>query len=66
LPAAPATLRELLGALPERAALEQALAQGFQEVLGIALAPSALSPAEQEAVVRWSVHFRSAQWTWRR
>ncbi len=62
----PATLRELLGALPARTGLEAALAQGFQEVMGIALAPSPLSGAEREGVVRWSAHFRSAAWTWRR
>ncbi len=64
--ARPATLRELLGELPARAQLERALAEGFQEVLGIALAPAALSAAERESVVRWSAHFRSAEWTWRR
>ncbi len=64
--ARPATLRELLGRPPERVALEAALVQGFQDVLGIALAPSGLSAAERDAVVRWSAHFRSPEWTWRR
>ena len=62
----PASLRELLGKVPARDELEAALVEGFEEVLGIALAPQALSPAEREDVRRWTDHFRSAAWTWRR
>lgn len=62
----PASLRELLGRLPAREELERALVEGFQDVLGIGLAPAALSSAEREDVGRWTDHFRSAAWTWRR
>jgi lipoate-protein ligase A len=62
----PATLRELLGEAPPRAALEQALAAGFEEALGIRLAPAALSGAEMQAAARWRAHFESEAWTWRR
>ncbi len=62
----PASLLEVLGHVPPRVELEGALVEGFQDVLGIALAPALLSPAEREDVGRWTEHFRSATWTWRR
>lgn len=62
----PATLRELLGTLPQRAELESALVAGFEEALGIRLAPAALSSAEREAAERWTRHFASDDWTWRK
>jgi len=64
--ARPATLRQLLGRAPAREPLERALAHGFEEELGIRLAPAALAPAEREAVGRWAAHFSSDAWTWRR
>ena len=65
-PPPPATLRQLLGHVPERARLEDALVAGFVEALGIGLAPDALSSAEREAARRWRELFGSAAWTWRR
>ncbi|HEX9109297.1 MAG TPA: hypothetical protein VF832_18755, partial [Longimicrobiales bacterium] len=64
--ARPSTLRELLGRAPARDALERELAEGFQEALGIRLAPGELSRTERAAAGRWTVHFRSDAWTWRR
>jgi lipoate-protein ligase A len=61
-----ATLREVLGRTPTWPELERAIVAGFEEVCGIALAPSALTTEEAERADRLATRFRSDAWTWRR
>ena len=60
------TLAALLGGAPDRAELARALAAGFADALGIALAPAVLSRFDGERVSDLAAHFGSAAWTWRR
>jgi lipoate-protein ligase A len=61
-----ATLRDLLGRTPAWPELERAIVAGFEDVYGIALAPSALTIDEAERADRLATRFRSDAWTWRR
>ena len=60
------TLRALLGAAPDRATIEDALAAGFERYFGIRLAPAPLAPMEQERARQLALRYRSNAWTWRR
>lgn len=61
------TLRELLGAVPDRAALAAALARGFALRLGIAFEPSSLTATEQErATFLAAERYGHERWTVRR
>jgi lipoate-protein ligase A len=60
------TLRELLGAAPDRKTIEDALAAGFERYFGISLAPAPLAPVEQERARQLAERYRSNAWTWRR
>jgi lipoate-protein ligase A len=60
------TLRALLGAAPDRATVEDALAAGFERYFGIRLAPAPLAPMEQERARQLALRYRSNAWTWRR
>lgn len=60
------TLRELLGSAPAPLAVADAVGQGFQDCLGIPLAPSALSAEEQAEADRLEAVYEGADWTWRR
>jgi lipoate-protein ligase A len=58
------TLREVLGELPSYDAIVDALAQGFEEECGIALADS--QSITDERVAQLEVSYKSDEWTWRR
>lgn len=60
------TLGELLGAVPDPAAVGDAVVRGFEGVLGIALARSTLSPDEAERAARLQRLYAAGHWTWRR
>lgn len=60
------TLAEVLDPLPDWSAIVEAIAAGFADVLGTALAPDALSPAEHERTTTLRAHFESDEWMWRR
>ncbi|RMH11616.1 MAG: lipoate--protein ligase family protein [Gemmatimonadetes bacterium] len=60
------TLAELLGGTPERGALEKALLEGLEAVLGGTWEPGAYGP-ERESLIEKRAHvYRSPEWTWRR
>ncbi len=59
-------LTELLGAEPDPAELEAALAAGFAETLGVQLEPGALSPSEEERAEERRARYEDPDWTWRR
>jgi lipoate-protein ligase A len=61
----PAALDELLAHLPTWAELVDALASGFERLLGIQLAESVLDDREQTCVTLHSRHFSDPEWTWR-
>ncbi|HUG40237.1 MAG TPA: lipoate--protein ligase family protein [Longimicrobiales bacterium] len=60
------TLEAELGGPPGRDALVAALATGFSDTLGTALAPGALSVEETTRVEALRARFASSDWTWRR
>ncbi|HLU24200.1 MAG TPA: lipoate--protein ligase family protein [Longimicrobiales bacterium] len=62
----PATLRDVLGRIPDWPELVSAMRAGFEEALGIRLAPAAPSPGERARIEALVEHYRSAAWTWRR
>jgi lipoate-protein ligase A len=59
-------LSELLDRLPSWRDLACALQHGFEEVLGIRLAPANLSTREHARVEMLTERYRSDAWTWRR
>jgi hypothetical protein len=59
------TLGELLGAVPDPAAVGAAVVRGFEVELGIALARSTLSPEEVEGAARLQRLYAAGHWTWR-
>jgi len=59
-------LAELLGAEPDRAELEAALAAGFEETLGVELDRGALAPDEAERAEARRARYEDPDWTWRR
>jgi lipoyl(octanoyl) transferase len=61
----PATLADLLGAPPGWDALTDALAAGWEEVLGVQLRPGALTDQEAAAAERHRIHYEDPAWTWR-
>lgn len=61
-----ATLEMLLGKAPAWDTLVDALAQGFQEALGIALARDELSRDEAERARNLEAKYESEEWMWRR
>jgi lipoate-protein ligase A len=60
------SLSDILDRLPAWNDLACALQHGFEEVLGIRLAPGKLSTCERERVQLLAEHYRSDAWTWRR
>jgi lipoate-protein ligase A len=58
-------LRSVMSRVPELPQLLEALEQGFEQELGIALAPAPFAPAELARVHELTKHYRSAAWTWR-
>lgn len=62
----PATLREVLGRIPDWPELVAAMRAGFEDALGIRLAPAAPSREERARTDALTEHYRSAAWTWRR
>ncbi len=60
------SLSELLNPLPAWDDLTCALQHGFEEVLGIRLAPGKLSTSEHARVQLLAGRYRSDAWTWRR
>jgi lipoyl(octanoyl) transferase len=61
----PATLLDVLGAVPEWDALVGALASGFKAELGIGLAPAQWNTDELARAAALAAHYRNAEWTWR-
>lgn len=61
-----ATLRQVLGRIPSTDALAAHLERAFEAMLGIRLAPAALSRTEREGLPALESWYRSAAWTWRR
>jgi lipoyl(octanoyl) transferase len=61
----PAVLAELLGRQPAWPELTAAIVAGFQDVLGIRLAPGPVSPEEAERAAAHTLLYASADWTWR-
>jgi lipoate-protein ligase A len=59
-------LAELLGAEPDRAELETALAAGFEETLGVELDRGPLAPDEAERAEARRARYEDPDWTWRR
>lgn len=55
-------LREELGEVPPPEAIKAALARGFSEALGVALAPGGLLPAEEDRFAASLPRFRSPEW----
>lgn len=55
-------LKEVLGCLPPMKEIKAALAAGISEVLGITLEPGGLTEAEQTALERELIRFRSEDW----
>jgi lipoyl(octanoyl) transferase len=60
------TLRELLGAAPDCAALATAVAEGFAAACGTRLAPDALVRHESARVAQLEAVYGGQEWTWRR
>lgn len=60
------SLADLLDPLPEWSAIVEAIAAGFAETLGTALAPDTLSPPELQRAATLRQHFEDGAWTWRR
>ncbi len=60
------TVSAELGQRPGWEALAAAVVAGFEEVLGITLAPERLAVGEQERARRLEARFASGAWTWRR
>ncbi|MGB9791908.1 MAG: lipoate--protein ligase [Thermacetogeniaceae bacterium] len=56
------SLREVLGFLPPLSEVKKAMAEGFSEVLGIALEPGELSDREREMLERELPYFQSEEW----
>lgn len=61
-----AGLRDVLGREPAVAEVAAALREGFAEVLGAAIRPSSLTPAERERAEALEERYRDDAWTWRR
>lgn len=61
----PATLRSLLGFVPETHALAQALEEGLRRTVGGHWAPDSWTEAEELASEELEAHYSDAQWTWR-
>ncbi|MFO7587106.1 MAG: biotin/lipoate A/B protein ligase family protein [Gemmatimonadota bacterium] len=59
-------LAELLGAEPGAAELEDAIAAGFEESLGVALERGALTAREGELAELRRARYEDPAWTWRR
>lgn len=59
-------LAELLGAEPVAAELEQALAAGFEETLGLPLVGEALTAREEKTAKLRRARYEDPDWTWRR
>jgi lipoate-protein ligase A len=61
----PATLRSLLGAVPETGRLTSALQQGLALTLGGSWHESAFRKEEEAAARELEEHYRDPEWTWR-
>jgi lipoate-protein ligase A len=59
-------LAELLGSVPAWDSLLNALARGFELVLGVCLQPAPLEEAERALAGRLEETYRDDAWTWRR
>lgn len=64
--APPGTLRSLLGSVPPRKALVDALVEGLSEVLGGRWRRGNPTPAERDGSVELADRYASDRWTWRR
>lgn len=64
--ARPTTLRSLLGRVPDRSTVSEALMDGLEETLGGRWERATLTAAEQEAARHLRKRYASAEWTWRR
>ncbi len=62
----PVTVAEVLGGLPSTRRLISALAGGFQQSIGISLAPAEFGRDHTDPYPDLSARFRSPDWTWRR
>lgn len=65
-PAGETTVAELLGYVPDRTALVEALVAGFESALGVRFVDSALGTGELRRAGELAAVYRSAEWTWRR
>jgi lipoate-protein ligase A len=61
----PATLKSLMGAVPDLEALRTALQEGLRLVLGGSWMRDGLKAAEEDAAGELSVHYQDPDWTWR-
>jgi lipoate-protein ligase A len=59
-------LAELLGSVPAWDSLLNALARGFEQVLGVCLQPAPLDEGERALAGRLEETYRDDAWTWRR
>ncbi len=65
-PAPPATLAGLLGTVPERTRLDEAMHAAFSARMGGSWERSGLTTAEREAVETHEKKYLDPEWTWRR
>jgi lipoate-protein ligase A len=65
-PSPPATLAGLLGRVPERARLDEAMHAAFRARMGGSWERSDLTPAERDAVAVHEKQYLDPEWTWRR
>jgi lipoyl(octanoyl) transferase len=64
--AAPTSLADVLGEVPDVTELVDAVLQGFRLIAGDRLDPEPPSPQERDLAARLETHYRDDAWTWRR